>query len=139
MADLKTAVSMAKKAHQGHMAKEGGPYIKHPLRVMKKVSGDRAKMVAVLHDTVEDTDLTLQDLKDAGFDDDVVDAVDRITKRKGESYTSYISRVKGNPLSRIVKLADISDNLDRPGIPGEDPEKSKRREEKYRKAIKKLR
>jgi len=95
-------------------------------------------MVAILHDVVEDTKVTLQDLKDAEFDDVVVSAVDAITKRKGENYMRYISRVKSSKLARIVKLADIAHNMSRAPIPNEDRDKTERRREKYLRAIKAL-
>jgi hypothetical protein len=82
---------------------------------MQLVDGDAARMVAVLHDVVEDTTVTLDDLRRAGFLEEVLEAVRCVTHRKGESYADYVVRCRGNPVARMVKIADLTDNsrLDR--------------------------
>jgi hypothetical protein len=108
------AYSIAKKAHTHDRDQSGSPYINHVKSVIKKVSryGDDIKAIAALHDVIEDTNITKEDLQAAGIKKHILDAVVAITRRKGESKNSYYSRVKQNRLARIVKLADIEDNLD---------------------------
>jgi (p)ppGpp synthase/HD superfamily hydrolase len=114
MATIEKALQIAAKAHEGQKDKEGLPYILHPLRVMMKVEG-RAQIVAVFHDLIEDTSVTEDDLRKAGFDEDIIAAVLCVTHRKDESYADYVVRCKGNDVARKVKLADLEDNsrLDR--------------------------
>lgn len=98
-------------AHAGQTDRSGVPYWLHPFTVAEMVEGDDAKCVAYLHDVVEDTPYTLHMLRDLGLDGEVVQAVDCLTRRDGETYTEYIERVKGNRLARIVKIADLTHNL----------------------------
>ncbi len=105
---------MAALAHDGQTDKTGAPYIFHPLRVASTFSDEMLQVIAVLHDLVEDTDTTLSDL-DARFPQAVVNAVDALTRRSEESYKEFIDRVARNPNARLVKIADIRDNL-RPGV-----------------------
>ncbi len=104
---------MAALAHDGQTDKTGAPYIFHPLRVASTFSDEMLQVIAVLHDLVEDTDTKLSDL-DARFPQAVVNAVEALTRRSEESYKEFIDRVARNPNARLVKIADIRDNL-RPG------------------------
>jgi (p)ppGpp synthase/HD superfamily hydrolase len=115
VATIEKALQIAAKAHEGQRDKEGQPYILHPLRVMMAVEGEEAKVVAVLHDVVEDTSVTLDDLRQAGFTERVLAAVACVTHRKNEPYADYVVRCKGDDIARRVKLADLQDNtrLDR--------------------------
>jgi (p)ppGpp synthase/HD superfamily hydrolase len=115
MATIERAVQIAAKAHEGQRDKEGLPYILHPLRVMMRVAGEEAQIVAVLHDVVEDTAVTADDLRQASFSETVLAAVLCVTHRKDEPYADYVVRCKGNEVARRVKLADLEDNsrLDR--------------------------
>lgn len=133
MANLERALRIAAEAHEGQVDKEGLPYILHPLRVMMLVEGDEARMVAVLHDVVEDTAVTHDDLRRAGFSEPVLEAVRRVTHLPGESYADYVARCKGDAIARRVKLADLSDNsrLDRTIIRPDRIEADKRRICKY--------
>jgi (p)ppGpp synthase/HD superfamily hydrolase len=122
---LKLAIEIAAKAHAGQYDKQEQPYIQHPIAVMWAVEafGDEAKMVAVLHDVVEDTSVTLDDLRQQGIPEVVVVAVDAISKRKGESYETYLSRVQENDLAFKVKVEDIKHNLSRmKGLPPREVE-----------------
>lgn len=101
------AYEVAKKAHFGQVDKAGVDYIKHPEIVASFVKTDEEKAVAFLHDVIEDTALTLQDLRNDGFSEKVINAVDILTKKKGQTYQSYMELVKTNELARIVKLADL--------------------------------
>lgn len=110
---IEDALAVALEAHRGQLypAPVPEPFILHPLRVMLGVRSESARIVAVLHDVVEDSPITLHDLSRKGFDAWVVDAVDCISQREGETYADYISRVVTNRIAREVKLADVADNL----------------------------
>jgi (p)ppGpp synthase/HD superfamily hydrolase len=110
--DLNKAIKIASDAHEGQTDKAGKPYILHPLRLLLKFTNIDEMIVAVLHDVVEDSELTLEDLKINGFEDSVVNAVDCLTKRSGEEYSEFIKRVLLNELARKIKIEDIKDNLD---------------------------
>lgn len=107
------ALSVAVEAHRGQVypAREPEPFILHPLRVMLAVTPGTAQIVALLHDVVEDSLLTLGDLADKGFDGSVLNAVDCLSRRPGEPYGDYIERVATDHLAREVKLSDLADNL----------------------------
>ena len=109
---LEHAVAIATQAHAGQVDKAGEPYIEHPLRVMRAMVTESERIVAVLHDVVEDTTVTLEQLRDEGFSEDVLAAVDALTKRPGESRMQAAARAKLNPIARRVKLADNADNQD---------------------------
>jgi (p)ppGpp synthase/HD superfamily hydrolase len=111
---LEKAISLAALHHEGQLDKAGFPYILHPLRVMYSVETLKEKMVAVLHDTFEDTDLTMEELINLKCPFDVIQAIDCLTKRKNEKYDDFITRIiqSKNYLALQVKLADIKDNLD---------------------------
>lgn len=114
--NLDTAIKMATHYHAGQTDQGGQPYILHPLRVMLSVKRLDEQIVAVMHDLVEDTDVTLDVIEDT-FGKEIREAVDSVTRREGESYTDFIKRSYMNPVGRVVKIADIKDNLDinRPG------------------------
>lgn len=110
MAGIDRAVQIAAQAHAGQKDKDGQPYVLHPLRVMQAVEGEAAKMAAVLHDVIEDTAVTADDLRQAGIDEATIAAVLCVTHNKDESYADYVVRCKGNEVARQVKLADLADN-----------------------------
>ena len=128
------AYEIAKKAHLGQVDKAGEDYIKHPEKVASFVKTDEEKAVAYLHDVIEDTELTLEDLYEYGFSKEVIEAVDIITKKRGEDYQSYLNSVKKNKLARAVKLADLRHNSDLTRLT-KVTEKDIERKEKYQKAI----
>jgi len=109
---LERAIVIAADAHAGQVDKAGEPYILHPLRVMLLVSGETARIVAVLHDVVEDTPVTLEQLRESGYSAEVIDAVDALTRRDGEDYFAFVERAGRNQIARAVKLADLADNMD---------------------------
>ena len=115
MATIEKALQIAARAHEGQKDKGGQPYILHPLRAMMTVQGEDAQIVAVLHDVIEDTSVTADDLQQAGFSENVVAAVLLVTHNKEEPYADYVVRCQGNEVARRVKLADLADNwrLDR--------------------------
>jgi (p)ppGpp synthase/HD superfamily hydrolase len=110
MATIEKALEIAAQAHAGQKDKEGLPYILHPLRVLNGVEGEEAQIVAVLHDVVEDTTVTLDDLRRAGFSETVLAAVQCVTHGNDEPYAEYVVRCKANAIARQVKLADLHDN-----------------------------
>jgi (p)ppGpp synthase/HD superfamily hydrolase len=112
-ASVEDAILIAARAHRGqrYPSPEDEPYIFHPLRVMMECSDPVDQMAAVLHDVVEDTDIELGDLIDAGFPDDVLVAVDSLTHRTGELYDDYIERLAANGVARRVKVIDLRQNL----------------------------
>ena len=108
---LEDAIILAAEAHRGQVDKGGKPYILHVLRVLVRQSHENAQIVAALHDVVEDTHLTLEDLHRAGYHNEICAAVDCLTNLEGEPYEVMIDRVSANPIAREVKLADLEDNM----------------------------
>jgi (p)ppGpp synthase/HD superfamily hydrolase len=109
---LEKAISIAVDAHRGQKDKSGKPYILHPISVMSKVRSETDKIAAILHDVVEDTHWTFEDLKKEGFPPEILDALDCVTKRESEPYEDFVKRSASNPIARRVKLADLEDNMD---------------------------
>jgi (p)ppGpp synthase/HD superfamily hydrolase len=134
MSTLERAIEIAAGAHAGKKDKAGAPYILHPLRVMLKLSSPEEQITAVLHDVVEDSDLTLEDIRRAGFSVTILTAVASVTRRKGEAYNQYVLRAAANPIGRRVKLADLEDNCDLSRIANPTRQDQTRIEE-YRRAI----
>ena len=135
---LERAIAIAATAHAGQVDKGGAPYILHPLKVMLRMNSLEERIVAVLHDVVEDCGISLDDLRKEGFSEEVLTAIESVTKVPGESYEDFVERAAQNPIGRVVKLADLEENSDlsRIASPGwEDLE----RVEKYRRAIGRLR
>lgn len=129
------AYEIAKKAHLGQIDKAGEDYIKHPEKVASFVNSDEEKAVAYLHDVIEDTELTLEDLREYGFSKEVLKAIDVITKKKGQDYQTYLYSVKENKLVRVVKLANLRHNSDLTRLP-KITKKDLERNKKYISAIK---
>lgn len=134
---LAMAIAIAKKAHAGQLDKAGKPYISHPLTVMAQMDTLESKIVAVLHDAIEDSDLKIEDLINQGFPEFITDAIAAITKRNSEPYEDYIVRVKSNAIACKVKIADVTHNMDISRI-ANPTEKDFQRLEKYRKVLQKL-
>jgi (p)ppGpp synthase/HD superfamily hydrolase len=109
---LEKAIEIAVRAHAGQKGKDGSPYILHPLRVMTRARTDEERMAAVLHDVVEDSEVTLEDLRGAGFPEEVLTVVRLLTHEEGVSYEDYVERLKPHPMARRIKLADLEDNSD---------------------------
>ena len=131
---LELALSIATEAHRGQFDKAGIDYIEHPIFVASQVDSEKEKAVALLHDVIEDSSVTAEELLNAGLPETVVTAVQILSKKKGQDYQTYLKTVKSNPLARAVKLADLKHNSDLlrlETITGKDLE----RLEKYKKAI----
>ena len=106
------ALRIAKRAHAGQKDKAGQDYITHPIRVAERCDDPRAKIVALLHDTIEDSDVTADYLRKDGFREEIVEAVLAVTRREGEDYDDYVRRAAQNELGYMVKRADLEDNMD---------------------------
>jgi len=132
---LERAIAIAAEAHAGQKDRAGAPYILHPIRLMIQMDSEDAMMAAVLHDVVENSVWTLDDLRKEGFSNEVLNAVDSLTHRdkEGEDYWDYIQRAKSDPIAIKVKLADLEDNLN-PDRLNEVTEKDEKRFDRYRKA-----
>lgn len=131
---LNKAIEVATQAHSGQVDKAGMPYIFHPLRVMLSLDGELEQICAVLHDVVEDSDMTARKLMEMGFSEEVLEVLDCLTKRLGEPYDRFIGRVLENEVACKVKLADLRDNLNPLRL--KDPSAADlERAEKYRKAV----
>ena len=129
------AMRLAYEAHKEQYDKGGVPYIFHPYHIAEQLEEEYDICVALLHDVVEDTDIILSDLENAGFPEEVVEAVGLLTKIKGEDYMEYVRRIKANPIAKKIKLLDLTHNSD-PSRILEDKEKSKTLLDKYAKAKK---
>ena len=112
MSTIEHAIQIAARAHAGQVDRAGQPYILHPLRVMLAVKGQDERIAAVLHDVVEDTAITMDDLRSEGFPKEVLNAILALTKTKGETRLAAAARAAANPIARAVKLADVADNMD---------------------------
>ena len=110
MADLDEALNLVANHFRGIKDKSGSPYVLHCIRVMMTVDSIDAKMVAVMHDLVEDTPMTLKQLRESGFSNAVINGVDLVTHKEDVTYSDYIVAIKDNPLATEVKLADLKDN-----------------------------
>ena len=126
------ARALAAYAHFGQTDKAGNPYLSHPLAVADGVEGEDAKIAALLHDTVEDTFVTVETIRNL-FGDAVADAVEALTHREDEDYFTYVRRAGKNPIARQVKLSDLRHNMDLSRLPVVT-EKDLKRLEKYKKA-----
>lgn len=105
------AIMIATKAHAGQKDKAGAPYLLHVLRVMLSVESMDEKIVALLHDVVEDSEMTLVGLAKEGFPKKILKAVELLTKTESKPYKDYIEEIKQNELARVVKVADLKDNM----------------------------
>ena len=130
---LEKAMILAARGHMGQLDKGGHPYILHPVRVMLGCRTIEEKTVAMLHDLLEDTDITADDMREEGFPEEIVAAVCCLTRTEEEDYTEYIERICQNKLAARVKLADLMDNMDLNRLPGLTP-KDFQRLEKYLRA-----
>jgi (p)ppGpp synthase/HD superfamily hydrolase len=137
---LADAVHVARRAHEGQVDKCGRPYIEHPLRVMARVEGEglAEQMAAVLHDVVEDTAVTVDELASLGCPPIVVRAVTALTHLPDEPQSSYLSRVAADPIALTVKRADIADNLSPDRSSELEPATRERLRTKYETALRLL-
>ena len=133
MSKLEVAYAIALVAHKGQVDKAGVDYINHPLAVSAKCNTEKEKIVALLHDVVEDTNVTLEDLSKF-FDSEIIEAIDLLTHKDEEDYLVYLSKIKSNSLARTVKIADLENNMDLTRIPNPTEKDYQRLENKYKPA-----
>lgn len=135
---LKKAMAFANEAHKGQKDKAGNDYVTHPIWVSNHLSDLKCKIVGLLHDTVEDSNVTLEDIEKE-FGKEIRDAVDSLTKRENEDYLGYVERASKNPIAKEVKIMDIRNNMDLTRIEGEPKESDFwRLENKYKPAYRLL-
>ncbi len=134
--DIEAAKALATKAHEGQTDKAGLPYITHPERVASRLTTPEAKVVGWLHDTVEDTNISVLEIAER-LGSETAAAVDAISRREGEAWSDYIDRVAINPVARQVKISDLIDNSNLSRIPHVTM-KDVKRQARYNKALKKL-
>ena len=132
--ETKKALKLCFEAHKNQVDKSGLPYVFHPAHVAEQMTDEATTIVALLHDVVEDTDYTLEDLAAEGFGEDILEAVALMTHEDDVPYLDYVAKLKDNPIARAVKLADLAHNSDLSRI-GEVDEETRERLEKYQKAI----
>ena len=136
--NLEKAIQIAVEAHAGTKDKGGKAYILHPISVMMRVETEEEKIVAILHDVVEDTDWTFDALRKEGFSEKIIEALKTVTKRTDEEdYDEFVQRSLKNEIGRKVKIADLRDNLDVTRV-GELTDKDIERVNKYKRALKTL-
>lgn len=136
--ETKRAMRLMFEAHKDAWDKSGLPYVFHPFHVAEQMDDETSTVVALLHDVVEDTHYTLDDLREMGFSAQVCEALDLLTHRKGVPYMDYVRKMKANPVAVKVKLADLAHNSDLSRL--EQPsDKDIKRVEKYKAAMKVLR
>ena len=111
-ADTKKALKLCFEAHKDQVDKTGMPYVFHPFHLAEQMKDEESTIVALLHDVAEDTDYTLEDLREMGFSKAVIDALTLLTHEEGVPYMDYIAALNSNPLARVVKLADLAHNSD---------------------------
>ena len=127
------AMIIAYNAHHGQKDKSGLPYIHHPLHLAEQMQTEETCIVALLHDVVEDTDVTFNDLKKY-FSDDIIEALKLLTHEKSVDYMEYVKKLKSNPIAKAVKIADLHHNSDRTRL-DKLSVKDLQRYEKYKKAL----
>lgn len=130
----KKAMRIAFEAHKNQVDKSGMPYIYHPIHLAEQMVDENTVCVALLHDVIEDTDWTLEELAKQGFDEMVMDALELMTHADEIPYMEYVEKIKSNPIAQTVKLADLKHNSDLSRLDKVD-EKVIARSEKYKKAI----
>ncbi len=130
----KKALSLSFAAHKDQLDKSGMPYVYHPFHLAEQMQDEDTTIVALLHDVVEDTAYTIDDLRSMGFSEKVCDAIALMTHDPAVPYLDYVAQIKRNPIARAVKLADLRHNSDVTRLDSID-EKALRRVEKYKAAI----
>lgn len=111
MSTLEKALEIALHAHNGKKDKADLPYILHPIRIMLKMNIKEEMIIAILHDVVEDSSITMNDLKLAGFNKSIISTLDLLSKKKSQSYSNYIKKIASNKKATKIKIADLEDNL----------------------------
>lgn len=132
--NIQRALTICKQAHANQTDKSGKPYYLHPVHVAEQMQDEATTIAALLHDVVEDTSVTLQDLQNEGFAPEIIEAIGLLTHKKEVPYFTYVENLKNNPIARAVKIADLTHNSDLSRLPLKT-EKDIARFEKYQKAL----
>lgn len=127
-------MKLAYEKHHGQVDKSGLPYIHHPLHLAEQMNTEEACIVALLHDVIEDTNTTFEDLEAFSFGEEIIDALKLLTRNKDEDYFAYVERISKNPIAKQVKIADLMHNSD-PTRLSQIYETDRKRLEKYNKAL----
>lgn len=130
----KKALGLCFEAHKEQLDKSGLPYVFHPFHLAEQMQTEETVVVALLHDVMEDTSYTAEDLKSEGFDGEILDALLLLTHQDGVDYMDYVKKIKENPIAKAVKLADLNHNSDLTRLDVVD-EKALERKERYKEAI----
>jgi (p)ppGpp synthase/HD superfamily hydrolase len=135
LSQLEEAIAIALQAHKGAFDKSGQPYILHPLHIMMQMETEEARITAMLHDVIEDSNITMADLASSGFSTSVLEALELLTHNKESvAYSDYIFNIKENALARNIKLADLKHNMDIQRLQTPLTEEDLERLNKYRQA-----
>lgn len=130
----KKSLKISFNAHKNQVDKSGMPYVFHPFHLAEQMDDEYSVCVALLHDVVEDTDITIEDLRVEGFPKEIINAIETMTHNDSVPYLDYVKIIKNNPIARKVKLADLKHNSDLSRLDKID-DKALERVEKYKKAI----
>ena len=130
----KTAMRICFDAHKEQTDKSGMPYVFHPFHLAEGMTDEYTATVALLHDTVEDSDMTIERLREIGIPEVCLEAIDLLTHREGVPYFDYVAEIAKNPIAKAVKIADLTHNSDTSRLDVVD-EWALKREEKYKKAL----
>lgn len=133
----KKALKLCFEVHKNQVDKGGMPYVFHPFHLTEQMTDENTTVVALLHDVVEDTDYTIEDLRNMDFNEEILEAISLMTYSKDVPYMEYIAEIKKNPIAKTVKLADLKHNSNLSRLDIVD-EKATKRAQKYREAIKLL-
>ena len=133
----KIALKLCFEAHKNQTDKSGLPYVFHPFHLAEQMTDEETTIVALLHDVVEDTDYTIDNLREMGFDKKILEAIELMTHNDNTPYMDYVAKIKTNPTAKIVKLADLKHNSDITRL-DTITNKDQSRIDKYLKAIEKL-
>ncbi len=133
--DTKRAMALCFEAHKEQKDKSGMPYVFHPFHLAEEMETEDETVAALLHDVAEDTDITLEEIREMGFSEAVMEALRLLTHEPGTPYMEYVRKIKENPVARAVKQADLKHNSDLTRLDNVD-EKALKRVEKYKEALK---
>ncbi len=133
----KIALKLCFEAHKDQTDKSGMPYVFHPFHLAEQMKDEKTTVVALLHDVIEDTDYTFDDLRDLGFDEEIISALKLMTHEDSVPYMEYVAAIKPNPVAKAVKLADLRHNSDMSRLDNVTP-RDVERAKKYAAAIKLL-
>ena len=133
----KKALKLSFEAHKNQVDKSGMPYVYHPFHLAEQMNDENTTIVALLHDVAEDTDITVEDIRKRGFNNEVCEALKLMTHDDNVPYIEYVKKLKSNPIAKAVKIADLAHNSDLTRLDVVD-EKALMRVEKYKRAMEEL-